>query len=311
MMPAENNSGTEPKKKEANYKLISETRKLVKWGSSETLIMSLPRNWVKKNNLTRDSEVIIIENPDGSLLVNCLKGLDNEKQRFTSTIYFDKKMIEDKDLIDLEITIKYLDGNDVIYIEKKDSKGFDKFPLEFTMELQNVVQSLLGLEITSLLSNKIKIEDIMAIHESNIDTLTKIIANTTIDFFQSLIEIIRNNDLSSSEGLLISKKQVRKYYLRILRELRKGLLIPSSLSKMGLTAQDTVDLAFFITEVNDTSENLEIMLNTLKNKNIIKEVADLILPFMENVKDLFRDAVDSFLFKKKSDAITVIKKVPK
>ena len=48
---------------------VTETRKLVKWGSSKTLIMSLPRIWTKKYNLTEENEVQVLENPDGSLLI--------------------------------------------------------------------------------------------------------------------------------------------------------------------------------------------------------------------------------------------------
>lgn len=291
-------------------KKVTETRKLVKWGSSETLIMSLPRSWVKRYNLTKESEISLIENPDGSLLVSPLS-FTSEKPRFEAIIEYDEKaMADDYDYIELMITTKYLDGNDEIHIQKKDTKGVEKFPTKFTNNVLKIVQSLLGLEITSLLSTKIKIVDIMSIQESNIDVLVKIIADTTIDFFQSLIDLIKNGDLSSIESLLISKRQVRKYYLRILRELRKGLLVPATLSKMGLTAQDTVDLAFFITDVNETAENLEFMLNTLKNKEVEEEVGALIIDFMNEVNDGFRNSVDSFLFKERKKAIETIKMVP-
>ncbi|MFX0099959.1 MAG: AbrB/MazE/SpoVT family DNA-binding domain-containing protein [Candidatus Hodarchaeota archaeon] len=301
---SDNGSKKEDKKK------VTETRKLVKWGSSETLIMSLPRSWVKKYNLTKESEISLIENPDGSLLVSPLS-FTSEKPRFEATIEFDEKaMADDYDYIELMITTKYLDGNDEIHIVKKETKGVEKFPTKFTNNVLKIVQSLLGLEITSLLSTKIKIVDIMSIQESNIDVLVKIIADTTIDFFQSLIDLIQTGDLSSIESLLISKRQVRKYYLRILRELRKGLLVPATLSRMGLTAQDTVDLAFFITDVNETAENLEFMLNTLKGKEVDEEVSQLIIEFMNEVNEEFRKGVDSFLFKVRRDAIDVIKRVP-
>nr|MDO8112215.1 AbrB/MazE/SpoVT family DNA-binding domain-containing protein [Candidatus Sigynarchaeota archaeon] len=296
-----------------NRKKLLESRKLVKWGSSETLIMSLPRTWVKKFQLNKDSEVSIIENQDGSLLVSPLN-FTNDKPKFESTILFDAADFDDIDLVELEITTKYLDGNDIIIIEKKEGKGPDKFPTKFTLKVQEIVQSLLGLEITSLLATKIKIQDIMNIHETNVDVLVKIIADTAVDFFQNLIDLIKSQDYSTHlDSLLISKKQVRKYFLRILRELRKGLLVPASLSRMGLNNQDVVDMAFYITDLSECADNLEIALNALKTGQTAKldpKIVNAAVDYMGEVFKVFKSAVDSFLFKTKKDAIAVIKTVP-
>ncbi|MEX2684464.1 MAG: hypothetical protein Q6373_023030 [Candidatus Sigynarchaeota archaeon] len=297
---------------DSDGKKASESRKLVKWGSSETLIMSLPRNWVKKFQLNKDSEVCIMENQDGSLLVSPLT-LGTERPRFESTIYFSADDIEDMDLVELEITVKYLDGNDVIIIERKEGKGVDKFPTKFTLKVQEVVQSLLGLEITSLLSTKIKIQDIMNIHETNVDVLVKIIADTTVDLFQNTIDVVREGDYTSRiDSLRISNKQVRKYFLRILRELRKGLLVPTNLARMGLSAQDTVDTAFYITDISGVAADLEFAFNAMANKkkDPDKKVIAEVVVFMENVYQLFKKGVDSFLFKTKKDAVYVIKTAP-
>ncbi len=306
-MSRKNDNGDDGEGKKA-----AESRKLVKWGSSETLIMSLPRNWVKSNNLNKDSEVSIIENQDGSLLVAPLQ-IGAERPRFESTILLSSNDFEDMDLVELEITVKYLDGNDVIIIEKKEGKGVDKFPTKFTLKVQEVVQSLLGLEITSLLSTKIKIQDIMNIHETNVDVLVKIIADTTVDLFQNVIDIVKEDDYPTrTDALLISKKQVRKYFLRIMRELRKGLLVPASLARMGLTAQDTVDAAFYITDISGVADDLEFAFNAMANKqkDPDKKMVDIVVTFMEEVYQLFKKGVDSFLFKTKKDAMHVIKTAP-
>jgi len=305
-------SKKESNEDEGEGKKASESRKLVKWGSSETLIMSLPRSWVKKFQLNKDSEVSIIENQDGSLLVSPLT-LGSERPRFESTIFFSADDFEDMDLVELEITVKYLDGNDVITIEKKEGKGVDKFPTKFTLKVQEVVQSLLGLEITSLLSTKIKIQDIMNIHETNVDVLVKIIADTTVDLFQNTIDVVKEGDYAARmDSLRISNKQVRKYFLRILRELRKGLLVPASLSRMGLSAQDTIDAAFYITDISGVAGDLEFAFNAMANKkkDPDKKVVDEVIAFIEKVYDLFKKGVDSFLFKTKKDAIYVIKTAP-
>jgi phosphate uptake regulator len=154
----------------------------------------------------------------------------------------------------------------------------------------------------------------MNIHETNVDVLVKIIADTTVDFFQNLLDIIKSRDYDTHiDSLLISKRQVRKYFLRILRELRKGLLVPSSLSRMGLSAQDTVDMAFYITDLSECADNLEIALNALRTKpsaDIDPKITNDVINFMTDVYKVFKNAVDAFLFRIKKDSVAVIKSVP-
>ena len=46
-----------------------ESRKLQKTGGS-TLIVSLPKKWIKKNNLKTGSEVRLIKQPDGTMTID-------------------------------------------------------------------------------------------------------------------------------------------------------------------------------------------------------------------------------------------------
>jgi hypothetical protein len=109
----------------------SSSRKLIKWGSSHTLIISLPRKWVKKNNLKPEQEIRTIENPDGSL---SLYPRDiNENSELISTI-------EIKDDVDLEtlwlkLNTKYLDGWDIIKLTTKN---------EFSHQTRHQIEIIIG-----------------------------------------------------------------------------------------------------------------------------------------------------------------------
>ena len=49
--------------------MIDETRKATQWGKSKTLVVSLPRRWIKKFGIEPDSQLHIQEGPEGSLRV--------------------------------------------------------------------------------------------------------------------------------------------------------------------------------------------------------------------------------------------------
>ncbi|MHA2405820.1 MAG: AbrB/MazE/SpoVT family DNA-binding domain-containing protein, partial [Candidatus Hermodarchaeia archaeon] len=53
--------------------MIDETRKATQWGKSKTLVVSLPRRWIKKYGIEPDSQLHIQEGPEGSLRISPLQ----------------------------------------------------------------------------------------------------------------------------------------------------------------------------------------------------------------------------------------------
>ncbi|MHA1820430.1 MAG: AbrB/MazE/SpoVT family DNA-binding domain-containing protein, partial [Promethearchaeota archaeon] len=132
------------------------TRKLIKWGSSQTLIISLPRIWVKQNNLRAEQSVRLQINPDGSLMIIPLNqdAGNMEEQEIKATISIRDPM--DLDDTKLRITTKYLDGADLI--ELNTSK---EFPSDIAELLEPLIEPLMGLEIIGVSSNRIIIRNIV------------------------------------------------------------------------------------------------------------------------------------------------------
>ncbi|MHA2407837.1 MAG: AbrB/MazE/SpoVT family DNA-binding domain-containing protein, partial [Candidatus Ranarchaeia archaeon] len=83
-----------------------ESRKLVKWGSSNTLIVSLPRRWIKKNNLTEKDEIEIRETSDGALMVTALF----EEDADAPPAIVDANSLKSLEAISQAMLVKYLDG---------------------------------------------------------------------------------------------------------------------------------------------------------------------------------------------------------
>ena len=67
-------------------------RRLISWGKSTTLIISLPRKWVKQNNLSADQSVKLIANTDGTLT---LIPQDIEKEHVELETSFKIKDVDD------------------------------------------------------------------------------------------------------------------------------------------------------------------------------------------------------------------------
>ncbi|OLS13856.1 MAG: phosphate regulatory protein [Promethearchaeota archaeon CR_4] len=275
------------------------TRKLIKWGSSETLIMSLPRRWVKTNNLTEKDEVQVIYNPDNSLLV--LPPL-NPAQSEKINVEIQVKEESDQNTIWYELITRYLDGADSISLITK-----KRFSPEFASQIRKMISTLLGLEILKVESQKIEVTDIMNIQETNIENLVKLISDYTLEFSFSTLSNFKSKNYDNLKEALSIRELVKKYYNRIHRELRKSLTNPSTLIKMNFNTQDVLDFAFFITSVNEVTENLELQINSTLDLRLPKETGR-VFDFMEEICALLKSAIDAFLFKNTKEAIRVLEK---
>lgn len=279
---------------------VSETRKLVKWGSSKTLIMSLPRHWTKQYNLTEENEVQVLENPDGSLLILPLQ-FGVKKELMEAEIK--SEQYPDAQTLAYVIKTKFLDGNDIIRINSK-----TPFPESRYNEISDIVTQLIGFEILTKTTNEIVLKDIMALKETSIEELVKMVSNTVLELMNKLLEAIYPPEISVLEAIFNSGDNVHKYYLRVHRQLRKALIEPALLSKMNITALDAVDYAFFIVELDDIATNLTSMsyaVRKYKAETSIQRTLELLQPTYTNLKE----AISSFLFKSTKEALSVLSKI--
>lgn len=276
----------------------SSSRKLIKWGSSRTLIISLPRKWVKRNNLQAEQEIKAIENSDGSLTL--IPREVNEFTDITSTLEI--KDESDLESIWLKLNTKYLDGCDVIKLTTK-----KEFSRQIRLQIEQIIAPLLGLEILGASQKEIIIKDVMAIGTSNILSLVRMIGDNTIelsDLFTKITEVVGERSFIDPQ---IIRKSIQKYYFRIQRELRKALYQPLILSKMSISMQNVLDISFFITNVNDIAENVSLLISTIKNSTLTFTNQFGELDFFKKVNRVIKNSIESFLFKNSITAIEQIK----
>ncbi len=169
-------------------------RKVNKVGTG-TLIVSLPINWVKKNQIKKGDEINVDEKEDQLILQ---KG-DNIKDKKSKIIEINKKSI-----LRTSIGGAYRAGNDEITIQSKEK-------LTLT-EVNNALNTLIGVEIKSFEPNKVVLKNIVSSNTEEYNFfINKIFVtiNTMINFIQEGIsgnefnfediDSMRNNNLKSRE----------------------------------------------------------------------------------------------------------------
>jgi phosphate uptake regulator len=280
---------------------ISQQRKLIKWGSSETLILSLPRKWVKQNNLTADQVVNLQINQDGTLTV-VPQELRPDKEELQTEIKI--KDIDDMENIRLRLLTKFLDGWDIIRI-----KSIEEFHPDIRRELETILEPMMGLEIMGLNPKEILIKNVMSVESSNVYNLVKMISDLVIELNLIIIKRLESQDVGNLNDGDIEWNNIKKYHYRIIREHRKTLLHPISLVEMNLTLQDVVDFFSYITSIYKVGEAGRYIINTIKKHGLPSDSFE-ITPYVKKILDIIvRDSIDAFLFKNTQKSITTIKAI--
>jgi phosphate uptake regulator len=280
---------------------ISQQRKLIKWGSSETLILSLPRKWVIQNNLTADQVVNLQVNQDGTLTIIPLD-LRPDVDELQTEIKI--KDIDDMENIRLRLLTKFLDGWDIIRI-----KSVEEFHPDIRRKLEHILEPMMGLEIMGINPKEILIKNVMSVESSNVYNLVKMISDLVIELNGILLNRLNNKDADKKNDGDIEWENIKKYHYRVIREHRKTLLHPIALIKMNLTLQDIVDFFSYISSIHKIGESTRYIITTI-NKHGLPPDSFEITPFTKKVLDEHvRNSIDAFLFKDTKKAIKTIKAI--
>lgn len=275
------------------------TRKLIKWGSSNTLIISLPRRWIQQNNLNPDQIVKIHTNQDGTITI--IPQELNISENSESFI----KIKDPDDLEDLELRIltKYLDGWDIIKISSN-----NPFSSNMTEKLEDVIEPMLGLEILGINNYEIVLKNVMNIDSTHVLNLVKMISNYAIELGALVLNYFQNPISPPTNLGKTQWKNIRKYHFRITREQRRALLHPATLIKMELTLQDVMDFYQYDSNIYEIGKCFKNILDYMLKLGVPEDIFG-IKSFLISILDVVKDSIDSFLTIDTKKSINTIKKI--
>ena len=227
-----------------------EPRKLIKFGNS-SFIVSLPKEWVERNNLKKGDWVYLKETENNEItLLPKEKRLSETETKITIDI-------SNKDIEDLkrEITSAYIDNFKLITLSGKDMA-------QKSAQIKEIFQPLTGMEIIDQNSKEIVVKDFL-----NVETIApKKIIRRLDNLLRAIFEDIRGGikDTQFRKGLLDEileeDKNINKLYLLILK-----------LAKMGLNNREFVKI--FDMSYDELSSSQWIVMNMEYLGDDLKRVA--------------------------------------
>lgn len=280
-----------------------ETRKITALGKY-SLIVTLPKKWVKMNNLKQGDNVSLKVQPDLSLVISPEKMGAVEKQR-EITLFLGAK--EDENTITRNIIGCYLNGYNTIRLESGKI-----FTVEQNAAIRSVVRSLYMRIIKSTASSVVLqtlMDETMASVVSGIERM-HIITNSMC---QDTLNAMKNWDEDLAMSVVSLEDDVDQFMFFLLRLIRCAAQSPSLANQLGLDVIDCLDcqtLVHRIERVADHITNIAQSLIKLFEQRIFtpKEAFFVLIRAGEIAFDSYDKAVQSFLSNTMDDTKEIIER---
>ncbi|HHI00264.1 MAG TPA: phosphate uptake regulator PhoU [Thermococcus litoralis] len=223
-----------------------EFRKIQFTGRS-SYIISLPKKWVKENNLRRGDVVPIVVNPDGSLLI-----LPKEPKEISES----KELVISKDISpDMAVRLlisAYIQGYDII-----DVKFTEDMPL-YKVKIRGTIQNLPGLEIILEEPLSITSKSLLADEEVNLREIIERLTSILISMIEDLMlirEFERKEILRDINGL---ENELDRFYFLTLRAVNKILSGGSIVKDGGLIKRnfDLLGVLFIVRNIERIGDHM-------------------------------------------------------
>ncbi len=259
-----------------------EYRKIIGFGKS-SYVISIPKEWMKNNNLKKGSSVKIIEEKE-NLIISPLKDFDFETNEKTKSLNFESEKQLQRELISA-----YIEGYDSITIKGKN--------LEKKRNVINkMFENLIALEIVSFENNKVVAKDYLNLEDINLKSIIVKIDNNVKSMFLDLIDFDFKN---FKEEVILSEdrdKSINKLSFLGFRVIRKLLNSPSKNNISILDLFKTWSLLVQLERIGDELKRIFRMFeNDSFNNKIVKNlIVELYSSYEDSLKIFYNDKKQSF-----------------
>jgi phosphate uptake regulator len=266
-------------------------RKLQQVGYS-TLVVSLPRDWVKEVGLKRGDVVSIVREADGTLRL--FPGTGKELRNPVKVIVEADKITEEG-LLTRIITGMYIIGHDTIQITSR--KGLSKMHLD---EIRKTVQRLTGISIVEQTLTYTTLQNFVDPTKFPVNGLLRRLYVITSSMLNAACSALKEKRKDLANEVLYMENEVDRIYWLVVRQLLLAIKDRIIGKKLGMEQPQHIvgsrTVAKFLEEIGDSIE--EIAMEIIRLIEIgydpDEEVLSSVYGFFELVDDIYNKTMKAF-----------------
>lgn len=247
----------------------SEPRKLIKFGNS-SYIISLPKDWVKKNNLKK-GDLVYISDHQGDILIN-VRDKKIESPKTSVTITLEKK---DLDEIKREVTSAYINNyNEIIFSGL--SKG------ERAEIIDKTIKDQIGVEIVEQTATQTTVKDILDLRAVSFDKITRRLDNVIRSMFEDLTIMMKTGtNKNAVKDICAADIEVNKLYFLIWKIVRKCQEEQNTAEELKISPKDMSNMQWFSLHMEYIGDSLKRIAQNLSSEKSDKKCESRILEVVE------------------------------
>jgi phosphate uptake regulator len=301
-----------------------EQRKLQITGGS-TFILSLPKEWVTRNQLKKGSSMTLREEEDGSLAITPSK---LEKQEKLEDAFIKVSPNDNPDAIMRKAISAYLSGYNIIHIKPQ---GQQLLPSKLRNHLKNFARNyLVGTEIVTDTPTDLTLQVLLNYPDLTVQSALSRMAIIAASMHKEAINCLKKLDYSSAKSVIETDREVNRFGLYIVRLLKLAVSNSRVVREIGLNSpKDCLGYRLISKSVERTAdhatkiaENVLLLKESVNDELLdrIGQMSSLAISMFENsMEALFKHDYDiaenviqkiSLVHKLEKDAVISSKNVP-
>ena len=226
-----------------------ETRRVQLIGGS-TYVVSLPKRWVKESEIQKKSEIGLITQKNGNLVVVPKPARLEEAKEGLVTV----SSSDDHKFISRSIIARYLNGCDVIRILSK-----ERLTVAQIDEIKSTSRKLIGLETIEESANEIALHSFLNIREMEIVKGIRRAHAIALSMQTDAIRALEERDPELARSTIQRDSDVDRLYFLTLRQLRLACLNPELANRLGLEPINCLDYESVIKRIEHIADHAERM----------------------------------------------------
>ena len=205
-----------------------EQRKLQVTGGS-TYILSLPKEWVTRNQLKKGSLMVLSEEDDGSLSLFPSK---LEKQEKKEDAFIRVLASDSPDAVMRKAISAYLVGYNILHIRAQDQQPF---AVALRNYLKNFARNyLVGTEIVTDSPTGLTLQILLNYSELSVESALRRMAIIAASMHKEAVGYLANLDYSAAKAVVETDREVNRFSLYILRLLKMAVANTRLVKEIGL-----------------------------------------------------------------------------
>jgi len=284
----------------------TEQRKLQVTGGS-TYILSMPKEWVTRNQLKKGNSLMLREEDDGSLTITPPKLVRQEKQEEAII----RVSVNDKpDAVTRKIVSAYLVGYSMLHVR---AQGKQQIPSIVRNTLKTFARHLLvGTEIVTDTPTDLTLQVLLNYSELSVGSALRRMAIISASMHKEAVATLKTLDPQAAKAVIETDDEVDRFNLYVIRLLKLAVANPRIFKEIGLEdAKGGLGYRLVTKAIERTAdhatriaENVMNLKETPNNEIMVK------IECMSNLAiGMFEDSIESMFRKDYNLAESIIQKL--